>query len=690
MSTQLPTPNDDDSPVISANDFWRQLLDEPNMQNKNDSNSIASGRRRSGGAFYPATPLLRTNILSERGRDLTYDAVQGKLTPAYGRGREVDQIIEILRRRVKRNPILVGEAGVGKTAIVEALALAIIEHRTHEWLQNKKIIAISIFDIIAQTKDYAFGEYAQRLKDVIEALRSRPDEIADGRGRIAFFDEIHTLQEYFHGANYLKQYLARGEIQLIGATTLDEYRQYIERDPALERRFAPVFIEEPSLETTIFILKQLQPRLEDDYHVRLSDSAIKLAVELSHRYIYDRHQPDKSIELIDRACVRVVRLAADMGLETANNRTHSAKRLGSGPTENTIPPIVEEEHVRTIVAEWTGIPDSSLSGERQKYIELDAELKKRVIGQNDAIKQVAKTVLANKAGAVSKPRRANGVFLFVGPTGVGKTELAKALATLLTGKEEHLVVLDMTGYRESYTATSLIGAPRGNYSTPELPLLTKLVRDHPFGVLLLDEIEKAHPEVWSLFMPVFEEGTLVDRQGSTIHFSDMIIIMTANVDVVNKTNDRFMREKSKRLDAQTTEAKLWKDIYNDEVSRVVDRNLGFPREFLNRLDEVVVFYPLGQANIEAILKMQLAEMENRLGIKFDLTSEAFDFLVKVGYRSEFGARELRRAIDNYIGSQLGVMMLKAEIDAWASVSAINIDVNFDRTDLKLEPSLKLE
>ncbi len=262
------------------------------------------------------------------------------------------QVAEILRRRVKRNPILVGEAGVGKTAIVEALALAIIERRAPTWLRNKKIIAISFFDIIAQAQDYTFGEYAQRLRDLIESLRTTREEEEEGRGRIAFFDEIHTLKEYLNGANYLKQYLARGEIQLIGATTLDEYRQYIERDPALERRFAPVLIEEPSLETTVDILKQIRPRLESYYSVKIQDSAIMLGVELAHRYIYDRHQPDKSIELIDRACVRVLSLATDQPLTPSNNRIPSTHILGEGPTKSPLPLSVEEEHVRTIVAEW--------------------------------------------------------------------------------------------------------------------------------------------------------------------------------------------------------------------------------------------------------------------------------------------------------------------------------------------------
>lgn len=638
--------------------------------------------------FYPITRLPPNSRLAERGIDLTYNAHMGKILPIFGREKEIRQITEILRRRVKRNPILVGEAGVGKTAIAEALALRIVQRQMPRWLQNKKIISIGIFDIIAQSQNYAFGEYAQRLRDVVEELRIRPEEEEEGRGRIAFFDEIHTLTDFLHGSSYLKQYLARGEIQLIGATTLDEYRQYIERDPALERRFAPVFISEPSSATTIEILENLRPRLEEYYQVRISDSAIKLAVELSHRYIYERHQPDKSIELIETACVRVLNLAANQASTVIDKFMPTDQDLGHGPTSSPMPPIVEEEHVRTIVAEWTGIPDSSLSGERQKYLELESELKEQIFGQNDAINQITRTILANKAQTVVKPQRPDGVFLFAGPTGVGKTELAKNLAILLTGKEEQLVILDMTGYRESYTIASLIGVPRGNERTPEIPTLTKLVRNHPFGVLLLDEIEKAHPELWALFLPVFEEGKLVDRQGATIHFSDMVIIMTANVDVVEKTNERFRREKARQSDqTKAQDAKLWKNIYNDEVLRVIRYELKLPSEFLNRLDQIVVFYPLSKADIEAILRMQLANMESRLGLRFNLTPLAFNFLLKVGHKPESGARELHRAIDKYIGSQLGVMKLRAEIDAWASVSTINIDLNSDGISLKLEPML---
>jgi ATP-dependent Clp protease ATP-binding subunit ClpC len=672
--------DDDAVEVMSLSPFSNFDLQVPRRRHmKNDE-----GRT----TFYPAIPLFDGSILAERGQDLTYDAAQGNLTHAYGREREMRQVAEILRRRVKRNPILVGEAGVGKTAIVEALAFAIIEHHAPTWLRNKKIVAISLFDIIAQEHDYTYGEYAQRLRSLIESLRTTPEEEKDGKGRIAFFDEIHTLKEYLNGANYLKQYLARGEIQLIGATTLDEYRQYIERDPALERRFAPVLIEEPSLETTVDILKQLRPRLESYYNVKIQDSAIKLGVELAQRYIYDRHQPDKSIELIDRACVRVLSLATDLPFTQNDKQIPSPRLLGEGPTNSPLPLSVEVEHVRTIVTEWTGIPDTSLRGERQKYLDLENDLKKYIVGQPDPIKQITRIIAANKAGAVAKPQRPDGVFLFVGPTGVGKTELAKALAVLLTGKEEHLVVLDMTGYRESYTISSLVGVPRGNYDTPELPLLTKLVRDHPFGVLLLDEIEKAHPEVWSIFMPVFEEGTLVDRQGSTIHFSNNIIIMTANVDVVNKTNERFRREKLKRpTETHDQETKLWKDIYYEEVLRVANNGLGFPHEFLNRLDDIVVFYPLTQTHIKAILKMQLAQIEQRLGITFELTPEALDFLLKLGYKHEYGAREMRRIIDSHIGSQLGIMMLKTEIDAWSKVSIIRLDLDSSGTSLKLEPSL---
>jgi ATP-dependent Clp protease ATP-binding subunit ClpC len=671
-------------PRFPSNDGYSKISYASVERTKSMANNINESE-----IFYPALPL-EDSILAQRGRDLTYEAAQGKILSVYGRERETRQIIEILRRRVRRNPILVGEAGVGKTAIVESLALAIVQRQAPNWLQNKKIVAIGLFDIIAQGQYWAFGEYAQRVKDMVEALRTKPKEEAEGKGRIAFFDEMHTFTQYLHGSSYLRQYLARGEIQLIGATTIDEYRQYIERDPALERRFAPVLIEEPSDDTTIYILKQLRPHLEKHYHVNISDSAIKLAVELSHRYIHERHQPDKSIELIDRASVRVLSLGFDSNLEI-KEQLPTIHQQGSDPTTNLIPLTVEEEHIRTIVAEWTGMPDSSLSGERQKYLELESELKKRIVGQNGAISQVTRTILANKAGTVVKRQRPNGVFLFAGPTGVGKTELAKTLAFLLTGKEEHLVVLDMTGYREGSAVTSLIGVPRGNYSTPELPLLTKLVRGHPFGVLLLDDIEKAHPELLSLFLPVFEEGKLVDRQGTTIHFSNMVIIMTVNVDVINETSERFQNELSiSSQEGTRIETKIWKDIYSEEILRVVNHDLMFPRRFLNQLDELIIFYPLEQSFIKDILKMQLAEMEHRLNLKLNLTPEAFEFLARAGYDPKYGAKGLRRSLDQYIGSPLGIMMLKAEINAHAERLTINIDINADWTGLKLESSHALD
>lgn len=656
-------------PDLTIDDEHQDVASDSHL--KADNGSERKKQKQDTFSSYPTWPLEEFEFpkLVEMGQDLTFAAGKGKIRPVYGREKEIRQITEILRRRVKRNPVLVGEAGVGKTAIVEALALRIVEGQVPEWLQNKKIIAITLFDVIAQSDNYSFGEYAQRLKDIIKEFKQQDWE-PDDWGRIAFFDELHTLKEYLHGANFLKQHLARGEIQLIGATTLDEYRQYIERDPALERRFAPVFIEEPSAEATIEILMNLGPSLEQEYKVKISDSAVKLAVELSHRYIYDRHQPDKSIELLDRACVRV--------LTTVSN-----KSLGRRATESPMSPIVQEEHIRAIVSEWTGIPDSSLSSERQKYLELENELKKRVIGQNNAISQVVRTIIANKAGTVAKPQKPNGVFLFVGPTGVGKTELAKALAVALTGKEEHLVMLDMTGYRDAYAVTSLVGVPSGNYSTPELPTLTKLVRNHPFGILLLDEIDKAHPEVLSLFMPVFEDGTLVDKQGSTLHFSDMIIVMTAHLDAVEETNKLYKREKSPSI-------QVWRKIYEDEVVRLVKDQLKLPQEFFNRIDEIVVYYPLAKSHIELILNIQLDEMQRRLNLKLELTKAAFDFLVKTAYdpnlggKPELGARELLRKIDYYLGSQLALMKLQVELDAWAAVSKINVELDAEGTGLLLE------
>jgi ATP-dependent Clp protease ATP-binding subunit ClpC len=630
--------------------------------------------------FYPKTPLKhfsglgKISKLCEFGQDWTVDAANGKFSPVYGREKEIGQISEILRRRIKRNPVLVGKSGVGKTAIIEALALKIISNEVPSWLKNKKIISISLFDIIAQDKNYSFGEYAQRLKNVVQELIHQPYD-QDGWGRIAFFDEIHTLKEYEHGANFLKQHLARGEVQLIGATTLDEYRRYIERDPALERRFAPVFIDEPNTDDTIKILLGIKTKLEHEYHVSINESAIKLAVELSNYCIHDRYQPDKSIELIDRACVRVL----------------STTSIKSNPDlENPYKHVVQDHHVRSIVSEWTNIPDSSLSGERQIYLNLEENLKKSIVGQDEAIKEITRIIIANKAGTVAKPQRPNGVFLFIGSTGVGKTQLAKSLALSITGKQEHLVILDMTGYRENYSVASLIGVPQGNDSTPQLPFLTKLVRDHPFGVLLLDEIEKAHPEVLSLFMPVFEEGTLVDKQGNTIQFGNMTIVMTANSDPSEKANNELRRKKQDNNQPlkRNEEIIFWKGHYKKELFRAVKKDFKFSSEFLNRIDSIVPFYPLGKGHIKSILDIELSNMEKRLNIEFCLGEGVLEFLANESDKKEFGAREIRRTIDLFLGNKLAMMKMQYAPDDWSKISTVEISMSLDLNRLELYPTIQ--
>jgi ATP-dependent Clp protease ATP-binding subunit ClpC len=349
--------------------------------------------------------------------------------------------------------------------------------------------------------------------------------------------------------------------------------------------------------------------------------------------------------------------------------------------------IVQEDHVRSIVSEWTGIPDSSLSGERQKYLNLERVLKKSLIGQDEAIDQITKTIITGKAGTVSRPQRPNGVFLFIGPTGVGKTQLAKSLALQLTGKHEHLVTLDMTGYRESYTIASLIGMPKGNDSTPQIPLLTKLVRDHPHGILLLDEVEKAHPEVLSLFMPVFEEGTLVDKQGTNIQFGNMTIIMIANAnpDPLKKVNREFNRQSNGKSLTTKEKSEMWRNIYREELLKIARDNLNFSKEFLNRIDRIVPFYPLGQSHIRSILNLELSNMQQRLNIKLDLDAEAVRFLLLANYKKEFGARELCRTIDLYLGHPLAMIKLRYSQSDWMNISSIEVKLNLEETQLVLNP-----
>lgn len=639
--------------------------------------------KKASDVFYPAAPLEK-GMLAERGQDLTVAAANGKLTPVFAREKEIQQVIEILRRRTKRNPVLVGEAGVGKTAIVEGIAQLIIDRKAPPWLQNKKIVGISIFDIIAQESNYAFGEYANRLKKVIDELRTNPSEENSGSGRIGFFDEIHVLKEFLHGANYLKQYLARGEIQIIGATTIDEYRRYIERDPALERRFAPVFIDEPDIETTTRILSNLRPFLESYYaNVKITDSAIQLAVELADRFIHERHQPDKSIEVIERACSRV--LALGNLTPYPENSVLQNQQVGAYNLFSQAILQVEVQHIREIVSEWAGIPDTTLSSEREKLLQLEENLKQHICGQDSALAQVAKTIVTHRIGTALVPERPNGVFLFVGPTGVGKTELAKAITLELTGLLDHLVILDMTGYRESYTVASLVGVAKANIDTPEIPTLTKLVRDHPHGVLLLDEIEKAHPEIWSLFLPVFEEGKLVDRQGSTVHFGDMIIIMAANIDAGTRADQAYRSEKL-RQGLKADSKALYESIYEREVLSTLHTGDRFPKEFINRVDQIVVFKPLQKKSIERILQRQLVELERHLELSIQLTPEATEFLLLKSNFKVYGAREIRRSIDSYIGDKLAAIKLRLDPISWSRILSIQVDVNAKRDNLTAVPS----
>ncbi len=628
--------------------------------------------------------------LLDFGYDVTLKARQGKMDPIIGRDKEIERIIEILCRKTKNNPILIGEAGVGKTAVVEGLAQAIVKNRVPQELQNKSIFALDIGSLMAGTKFR--GELEQRLKDAIETI------IKDGN-IIVFIDEIHTLamagseKGDVNPADMLKPYLARGELQTIGATTTDEYRKFIEKDKALERRFQPIMVNPPSVDETILILRGLKDSYEAFHKIQITDEAIVAAAKLSDRYIMDRALPDKAIDLIDEASSRVrvsgtmqpkhlqemednfkevhrnyqealvqhnyeksTKLANDLQTMYDDLKKEQDKYNLSKPK---VEPRITEKDVADVVSRWTGIPVAKITeSEKEKLLHLEEVIHKRVVGQDEAVSAVCKAIRRSRVG-LQDSKRPIGSFLFLGQTGVGKTELCKALAEAMFDDENNIIRIDMSEYMESYSVSKLIGAPPGYVGHDDGGQLTELVRRKPYSVVLFDEIEKAHPDVFNILLQVLDDGRLTDSHGRTVNFKNTIIIMTSNCGVSDLTNHTSqLGFNNLGFTSDNPDYEQMKEVILNAVRKK------FKPEFLNRIDVITVFHSLSQEDLTNIAKIMLNNLSKKLkdrGIGLKFTESALKYLVDKGTSSEYGARPLKRLIQTDIEDQLTDALLSGEL-----------------------------
>lgn len=627
----------------------------------------------------------RYRTLEKYSRDLTQQAREGKLDPVIGRNNEILRVMQILSRRTKNNPVLIGEAGVGKTAIVEGLAQKIAANDVPEILAGKRVISLDLGAMIAGSRFR--GEFEERLKAAIEEVQRSRNEI------ILFIDELHTVvgagaaQGAMDASNMLKPALARGELQCVGATTLDEYQKYIEKDSALERRFAPVYVDEPNIEDTIEMLRGLRDRYEAHHKVHFSDEAIVAAVRLSSRYVTDRHLPDKAIDLMDEAAAKlrvalyslpadlkemkaeIEKLAAEEQLagaerdyERAAIKKSDRLRLESEfnklrdrwEAEHQLDEYVDEDDIAQVVAQWTGIPVSQmLESDSERLLHMEERLHERIIGQEEAIHAISDAIRRARSG-LKDPRRPIGSFIFIGPSGVGKTELAKALAEFLFGDEEALVRLDMSEYREQHTASRLFGAPPGYVGYEEGGQLTEAVRRRPYRVILFDEIEKAHPEVWNSLLQILDDGRLTDGQGRTVDFRNSVLIMTSNL------GTEFVRRGGTLGFLKAGENGEDREAH-EKIQQALKTT--FRPEFLNRIDEIIMFSPLSLEDVHKIVDLQMKEIRTRLeeqGLTVELTDAAREFLAKAGYDPTFGARPLRRVLQKMVESPLSVSLLSGQ------------------------------
>ncbi|GGX90889.1 ATP-dependent Clp protease ATP-binding subunit [Streptomyces minutiscleroticus] len=649
------------------------------------------GRPQSGGSGTPN--------LDRFGRDLTALAQEGRVDPVIGREEEIEQTVEVLSRRGKNNPVLIGDAGVGKTAIVEGLAQRIADGDVPETLCNRRVVSLDLSGVVAGTRFR--GDFEERLNGIIEEVRAHSDEL------VVFIDELHTVVGAGGGSeggsmdagNMLKPALARGELHVIGATTLEEYRRHIEKDAALARRFQPILVAEPTPSDAVEILRGLSDRYEAHHQVRYADEALLAAVELSDRYLTDRYLPDKAIDLMDQAGARVrlrartkgtdvralereaERLTRDKDQAVAaeqyeratelRDRINELTRRIEAAQEDRAPGdghIVEvtAEDIAEIVSRQTGIPVSSLTQEeRERLLGLEEHLHRRVVGQDEAVTAVAEAVLRSRAG-LSSPDRPIGSFLFLGPTGVGKTELARALAESLFGSEDRMVRLDMSEFQERHTVSRLVGAPPGYVGHEEAGQLTEAVRRHPYSLLLLDEVEKAHPDVFNVLLQVLDDGRLTDSQGRTVNFTNTVIVMTSNL------GSEAITGRGASLGFRAGGSEADEEARREQVLRPLRQH--FRPEFLNRIDEIVIFRRLSEEQLDRVTDLMLEETRRRLhaqDITVEFTSEAVDWLARRGYQPEYGARPLRRTIQREVDNPLSKMLLDGGIGAG---SRIRVDV----------------
>ncbi|MFC5452317.1 ATP-dependent protease ATP-binding subunit ClpC [Paenibacillus aestuarii] len=641
-----------------------------------------------------SNPNVNTPTLDGLARDLTAFAKEGHLDPVIGRSKEIERVIQVLSRRTKNNPVLIGEPGVGKTAIAEGLAQKIINNEIPETLKDKRVMTLDMGSVVAGTK-YR-GEFEDRLKKIM-------DEIRQAGNIVLFIDELHTLigaggaEGAIDASNILKPALARGELQCIGATTLDEYRKYIEKDAALERRFQPITVDQPSPEEAIQILHGLRDRYEAHHRVKITDAAIEEAVKLSDRYITDRFLPDKAIDLIDEASSKVrlrsytippslkqleskledIRKEKDAAVQSQEfekaaglRDTEQKLREELDTTKNDwkekqgrLDTEVTPEDIAQVVASWTGIPVSKLAEEEtERLLKMEDILHERVIGQEEAVKAVSRAIRRARAG-LKDPKRPMGSFIFLGPTGVGKTELARALAESLFGDDNAVIRIDMSEYMEKHSTSRLVGAPPGYVGYEEGGQLTEKVRRKPYSVVLLDEIEKAHPEVFNILLQVLEDGRLTDSKGRTVDFRNTLIIMTSNVGA-----EAIKKNSSLGFTAANDAGKDYSNM-KDKVMGELKKS--FRPEFLNRIDEIIVFHSLDEKHISQIVSLMADDLRKRLKeqeVDFALTEKAKMFLAKEGYDPTYGARPLRRAIQKHIEDRLSEELLKGNISKGDSLT----------------------
>ena len=654
----------------------------------------------------------KTPALDHFCRDLTELAREGKLDPTIGRASEIERVIEILCRRKKNNPVLIGEPGVGKTAIVEGLAQIVASGEVTEALKGHRVLALDMAAVIAGTK-YR-GQFEERLKAVM-------NEIQQSQTVILFIDELHTLvgagaaEGAIDASNMLKPALARGELQCIGASTLNEYRKYIEKDGALERRFQPVIVDPPAVDETVEILKGLRSHYEDHHRVIIPDEALEQAAKLSDRYITDRFLPDKAIDVIDEAGARA-RIASqvpppeveelkeelaeiaerkeaaigDQDFERAAELRDEERELSQAIRERQsaweeerkkFRPEISNEEIGFIVSRWTGIPVTRIrQTESDRLVNMEEELHQRIVGQNDAIEAISRAIRRSRAG-LKDPRRPIGSFIFSGPTGVGKTEVARALAEFLFADRDALIRVDMSEYMEKFSVSRLIGAPPGYVGYEDSGALTKAVRRRPYSVVLLDEIEKAHPDVFNILLQVLDEGHLTDNYGRVIDFKNTVLIMTSNLGARDIS-------KGGGVGFQQADPQSSYDIMKDKVRQEIER--AFNPEFLNRVDDTIVFHPLTKEEIGQIVHILMAEVHKRLeneGITMRLTDAAIAFLVDEGYNEKFGARPLKRAIQRYLEDPLSEKILQAEFSEGDEIE-VSVDPEGHRLILQAKSATK--